>query len=58
MLESPTLVRFGNFYYLFYNLSRIGEHYRIGESPTGPWGESIHFQPGWAHEIWQDPRGN
>jgi len=58
MLESPTLIRFGNFFYLFYNLSRIGEYYRIGESPTGPWGEPIPFQPGWAHEIWQDPRGN
>jgi len=58
MLESPTLVRFGNFFYLYYNLSRVGEHYRIGESPTGPWGEPIPFQPGWAHEIWQDPRGN
>jgi beta-xylosidase len=55
MLESPTLVRFGNFFYLFYNLSRVGEQYRIGESPTGPWGEPIPFQPGWAHEIWQNP---
>ena len=58
MIESPTLVQYGDLYYLFYNHSKQGEYFRIGDNPAGPWGESKTFQPGWAHEIWQDPRGN
>ena len=54
-LESPTIAQYDNAYYLFYNRAREGEYYRIGGSPAGPWGESLPFQPGWAHEIWQNP---
>jgi beta-xylosidase len=58
MLESPTLVQYGDLYYLLYNHSKQGEYFRIGKDPAGPWGEPIPFHPGWAHEIWQDPQGN
>lgn len=55
--ESPTIAFYDNHYYLFYNLSRIGEYYRIGNSPTGPWQDPLPFRPGWAHEVWQDFSG-
>lgn len=55
--ESPVLVRYGERYYLFYNLSYRGGFYRIGDSPVGPWGEPVPFRPGWAHEVWTDAEG-
>jgi hypothetical protein len=58
MIESPTLVQYGDLFYLFYNHSKQGEYFRIGKDPAGPWGEPTPFQPGWAHEIWQDPQNN
>jgi predicted GH43/DUF377 family glycosyl hydrolase len=57
MLESATVVRYGKFYYLFYNHSGQGEYYRVGGSSGGPWLDPIHFHPGWAHEIWVAPTG-
>jgi hypothetical protein len=57
MPESPAVAHYGDAYYLFYNLSTVGEYYRIGESPTGPWSEALPFRPGWAHEVWQDTSG-
>jgi hypothetical protein len=58
ILESPTLVQSDGFSYLFFNRSSEGEYYKIGASPSGPWHTPVSFQPGWAHEIWQDIEGN
>lgn len=58
MPESPTVVSYGGFYYLFYNEARRGERYRIGASPTGPWSNPAVFSPGWAHEVWYGQDGN
>lgn len=55
MLESPTVAANGGIFYLFYNHtgpSGVGEVYRYGPTPTGPWAESLLFRPGWAHEVW------
>ncbi len=58
MLESPTLVQYGHFYYLFYNNTAAkGERYRYGPAPTGPWSIEYPLTPGWAHEVWQDSMG-
>ncbi len=57
MPESPTIASYEYNYYLFYNLSRIGEFYQIGNSPAGPWLEPVPFIPGWAHEVWRTPNG-
>jgi hypothetical protein len=57
MPESPAVVHYAGRFYLFYNLSRVGGYYRIGESPLGPWGAALPFRPGWAHEVWQDVNG-
>jgi hypothetical protein len=35
----------------------VGEYYRIGASPEGPWQDPADLQPGWAHEIWQGTSG-
>ena len=58
MPESPTVVRYESWYYLFYNLSQVGSYYRMSESPTGPWQTEVPFRPGWAHEVWQDILGD
>jgi hypothetical protein len=55
--ESPTVTLYSEHFYLFYNMSRVGEYYRIGDRPTGPWREPLPFRPGWAHEVWQDTSG-
>jgi hypothetical protein len=57
MLESPAVVPYNDYYYLFYNETHVGEHYQIGASPTGVWFELTSFSPGWAHEIWQSIDG-
>lgn len=56
-LESPTIAHYGNSYYLFHNRGIEGEHYQIGPSPGGPWGNPIQISPGWAHEVWQNIAG-
>jgi predicted GH43/DUF377 family glycosyl hydrolase len=53
MAESPTVTRYSETYYLFYNNTSSGEVYRVGPSPTGPWSGERRFKPGWAHEIWK-----
>ena len=57
MAESATLVHYGSSYYLVYHDTALGEHFRIGPGPTGPWTNAHPFTPGWAHEIWQDQDG-
>jgi len=60
MYESPTIIHFGNYYYLFYHLTSAyskGEYYRISESPFGPWQPPIFLPRGWAHEFWRNPNG-
>lgn len=61
MLESPFLVQVstqdGQMYYLFYTRSYQGGEYRGSSSPWGPWQAPVDFQPGWAHEVWQDLEG-
>ena len=57
ILESPTIAQYGNAYYLFHNRGIEGEHYQIGPSPGGPWGNPIQISPGWAHEVWQNIAG-
>ncbi|MBU0512329.1 MAG: family 43 glycosylhydrolase [Chloroflexi bacterium] len=54
MLESPTIVRHGEYYYLIYNLASVGGYYRIGNNLDGPWQNPDEFRPGWAHEVWQN----
>jgi hypothetical protein len=58
MPESATLAFSGGYYYLFYNLSKGAERYRIGASPTGPWLGPYRLGPGWAHEVWQTIDGD
>jgi hypothetical protein len=58
ILESPTIAQFEGFSYLFFTRSSVGGFYRIGAGPSGPWRASASFNPGWAHEIWQDIGGN
>jgi beta-xylosidase len=53
--ESSTLARNGELFYLFYNKTSLGEHYRIGASPAGPWTMEYALRPGWAHEFWRSP---
>lgn len=58
--ESPTLVRYGAFYYLVYHdvgASGLGPVVRFGPTPAGPWSTPRPFPPGWAHEIWTAPGG-
>ncbi|MFC1923024.1 family 43 glycosylhydrolase [Chloroflexota bacterium] len=57
ILESPTIAQFEGFSYLFFTRSTVGGFYRIGASPSGPWRAPVSFNPGWAHEIWQDMGG-
>jgi hypothetical protein len=57
MPESSAVVQYGNRFYLFYNSPWIGEYYRVGDSPLGPWLEASPFSPGWAHEIWLSTKG-
>jgi hypothetical protein len=52
MAESPTLVSHASTFYLLYNNTCLGEEYRIGQSPVGPWSDAISLPPGWANEIW------
>jgi beta-xylosidase len=54
MLESATMVHYGEYFYLFYNEAYRGEKFHLGPTPLGPWGEPKPLQPGWAHEFWQD----
>jgi beta-xylosidase len=53
ILESPALIRYNNYFYLFYNKAYIGEYYIIAPSVEGNWSDEVNFYPGWAHEIWQ-----
>ncbi len=55
--ESATVASYAGAYYLFYNDTSLGEVFRIGASPAGPWLEPQRFLPGWAHEVWQDVDG-
>jgi hypothetical protein len=55
MPESGTLARSGDWFYLFYNNTSLGEGYRIGASPGGPWTTEHTWGPGWAHELWRSP---
>ncbi|MBN2549635.1 MAG: family 43 glycosylhydrolase [Anaerolineales bacterium] len=61
MLESPFLVQMSAqdrpIYYLFYTRSYQGGEYRVSNSPAGSWQGPVDFQPGWAHEFWQDIQG-
>jgi len=57
MPESSAVVQYSNKFYLFYNSPWIGEYYRVGDSPVGPWLEATSFYPGWAHEIWLSTEG-
>lgn len=57
MAESPVVVRFDGFFYLFYNDTSQGEVYRVGGSQSGPWAPPQKFIPGWAHELWRSPDG-
>lgn len=61
MLESATVAAYGGGFYLFYNHtgpSRVGEVYRYGPAPIGPWTERRPFRPGWAHEVWLGLEGD
>ncbi len=51
MPESPFVLFQDGEYYLFYNLSTIGEYYQTGTSHLGPWSEEISLPPGWANEF-------
>jgi hypothetical protein len=53
-LESPSVVRAGNGFYLFYNHTTHREVYRYAGSPGGPWSKTYPFGTGWANEVWQD----
>jgi hypothetical protein len=55
--ESSTVYQHAGLYYLFYNNTSAGEQYRIGASPAGPWSWPLSFTPGWAHEVWEDHKG-
>ena len=55
--ESPTLAKFSRRYYLFYTQSYIGQVFRIGEGPVGPWSEPYRIYDGWAFEVWKDRSG-
>ncbi len=57
MLESSTIVQYKNAFYLFYHIPYQHEVFRVGGSPAGPWFTPETFQPGWAHEVWQDTQG-
>lgn len=57
MPESASLVRYGGGHYLFYTRSYLGAAFRYGDDPQGPWRDPLPFQPGWAHEFWQDSGG-
>jgi hypothetical protein len=55
MPENPALIAYGGHHYLFYNhsgASPLGQVYRHGSTPTGPWSDATYFRPGWAHEFW------
>ncbi len=58
MYESPVVIAHDSYFYLAYNDTSLGERYRIGPSPTGPWIGPFILSPGWADEIWtgQDRR--
>lgn len=58
MPESPTLVQYGGRLYLFYQHTGVGEVYRIGDGPIGPWNAAAGIRPGWAHEVWQGTEGD
>lgn len=59
MLESPGVIEYDGWYYLFYNHTdtAIGPQIHVGPTPTGPWSAPSDLQPGWAHEIWTAPDG-
>jgi hypothetical protein len=57
-LESPTIVPFGDAYYLFYYDTTSTERYRIGATAAGPWLETGAFGPGWGNEVWQSQDGS
>ncbi len=60
MPESPTVAFYDSFYYLFYNdagSAGLGEVFRYGPTPAGPWSEALSFHPGWAHEVWTGQDG-
>jgi len=58
-MPESTFVLFQNgIYYLFYNLSYIGEYYRTSTtSHLGPWSEEIALPPGWANEFFSGMDG-
>jgi beta-xylosidase len=58
MMESPAVVKYDGFFYLFYTDTYSGAKYWIGASPGGPWIDQGSLTPGWAHEIWTDHDGN
>ena len=58
LAESSTIAQVEGTYYLFYNQTGVGELFRMGTSPTGPWQDPLPFHPGWAHEIWVTPQGD
>ena len=57
MAESPAVVKYDGWFYIFYNHSHRWEEFRISASILGPWGDDGRFSPGWAHEVWQDNGG-
>jgi hypothetical protein len=55
MPESPTIAVYGDSTYLFYNhagVNPMGEVFRYGPTPAGPWSDASPLRPGWAHEVW------
>lgn len=54
--ESATVWPYNRGYYIFYHRmtsnNSMGEKYRFGMTPMGPWGDETSISPGWAHEIW------
>lgn len=57
MAESPTIFSYADTYYLVYNNTSMGEEYRIGSTPTGPWSDAVSFPAGWANEVWVGQNG-
>jgi len=57
MPESPFVLFRDEIYYLFYNLSTIGEYYQTSTSHLGPWSEEIALPPGWANEFFSGMDG-
>lgn len=60
MLESATVVRYGESFYMVYNRTGpgpAGPELRAGPSPIGPWQAPQPLAPGWAHELWTTTNG-